>query len=298
MKLVRSDSPEVARRIASTRTLAKRHLPAFPVGLLPNLAILLIALLGLAVSVQAAVWIGVPVFFAWNVWVIWRTRSPHLSWLIKACEERIYIRLFVGFGKAWRQIDMPDAIELDTSEIASISIRSTEAFIYGPKPKLVEWLMIEPSRAITNTISDQVPSFVRDMRSPEFGKPYLSERAYWASDERCFAIGWKFCRPAVRTCLQRVAKACPSVVIGPEEHSELDLNGIWHGYREEPDAQQRRMLVQAKRLGFGPECVKLLNLHRSMPFWECAPYLAKIELEEDEAGVKTMDKLDHLETSL
>lgn len=298
MKLIRSDSPEVARSIASTRTLAKRHVSVFLLGLLPNLAILLIALLGLTVSVRAAAWIGLPALLIWNAWVLWRAKSPRLIWVIRARADKLYIRLFVGFGRAWKRIDAPDAIELDISEIASMSVRTIEVFLYGPKPKLLEWLMIEPSQAITKAISDQIPSFVRDTRSPGFGRPYLSERAYWADDERRLAIGWKGCYPAARIFLQQVARECPSVIIGPEEHSGLDLNGIWHDYREGLDAQQRKMLAQAKRLGFGPKCVRLLNQHRSMPFWECAPYLAKIEREEDEADLKTIDKLDHLETSL
>jgi hypothetical protein len=60
----------------------------------------------------------------------------------------------------------------------------------------------------------------------------------------------------------------------------LDLNGIWHGPRGGPDAQQRQMLVQAKRLGFGCKCAELLSLYRSIPFREASAYLAEIEREE------------------
>jgi len=78
-------------------------------------------------------------------------------------------------------------------------------------------------------------------------------------------------------------RECPSVVIAPEERSELDLNGIWNGVRfawKKPDAQQRRMLVQAKRLGFGCKCAELLSLHRGMSLQESNAYLAEIEQEE------------------
>jgi hypothetical protein len=282
MEFVRSDSPEVARSVASARTLARRHESVFLLGLLPNLVILSIALVSLIVSIRAAAWIGLPAFLAWNAWVLWRARSPRLSWLVKTGAGRVYIRLYVGFGKAWQQIDVPDVIVLEASEIASMSIRTIEVLLYGPKPKVVEWLVIEPSQAAVESISGQAPSFLRDTRRADWSAPYLNERVYWADGERRLNVGWKLCRPAVRDFLREVARECPSIAIGPEERSELDLNGIWHGYREQPDAQQRRMLAQAKRLGFGPDCVRLLNLYRRMPFRECAPYLAELEREEIE----------------
>jgi len=94
---------------------------------------------------------------------------------------------------------------------------------------------------------------------------------------------WTLCRPALPVFLRQLARACPSVAIGQEERSELDLNGIWHGLREYPNAEQRRMLVQAKRLGFGRELLKLLWLHRNMQYGQTWAYLAEIEQEEAEA---------------
>ena len=93
-------------------------------------------------------------------------------------------------------------------------------------------------------------------------------------------MNWQPCRPALRVFLQRVVRECPSVVIAPEERSELDLNGIWNGVRfawKKPDAQQRRMLVQAKRLGFGCKCAELLSRYRGLSPGEASAYLAEIE---------------------
>jgi hypothetical protein len=283
MKFVRSDSPEEARSIASTRTLARRHLPGFLLGLLlSNLVILSIALGGLIVSVRVAAWIGLPALLAWNAWVLQRARSPRLSWVVKAGTGRVLIRLYVGSGKAWRKSDLPDVMVLEASEIASVSIRTIEVLLYGPRPKVVEWLVIEPSQVAVENISEQVPSFLWDTRRADWTAPYLNERVYWADGERRLNIGWKLYRPAVRDFLREVARECPSIAIGPEERSELDLNGIWHGYGKQPDVKQGRMLAQAKRLGFGPDCVRLLIVYRCMPFRECAPYLAELEREEIE----------------
>jgi len=195
-------------------------------------------------------------------------------------DERVCIRLFVGFGKAWRSLNLPDVIVLEGSEIASMSIRTVEVLVYGPKPRIVEWLMIEPTQAAAKSLSDQIPSFLADNRSPDFWTPYLGERLHWANDDRRFAIGWKMCRPALRVFLQQVARECPSIVVGPEESSELDLNGIWHGVRGGPNPEQRLMLVEARRLGFGPDCTTLLNRYRGMPYREIGAFWAEIQREE------------------
>ena len=279
MKLVRSDSPEAARGIASARTLARRPGPMFLLGLLPNLVILLIALAGLTLSKQAASLIALPLFLAWNAWVLWRTRSPRLSWVIKAGANQVYIRLWVGFGAAWRASDIPDVLVLESTEIVSVSLRATEVFLYGPKPKLVEWLVIEPSQAVAGVISNQTPPSLGEARTRE-----LCDRVFWAKDERHLAVGWESCRPSVQILLEQIVREFPSIVIGPEERFELDLNGIWHGYRESPNADQRRMLAQAERLGFHCDLAGVLSQRKRMGFRAAGAYLAEIQKEEAWAG--------------
>lgn len=77
------------------------------------------------------------------------------------------------------------------------------------------------------------------------------KQVFVGNKERPLTIEWKWCRPTLRAFLQQVARECPSVPIAPEQHSELDLNGIWHGFRKKPNSEQRRLLAQAIRLGFG-----------------------------------------------
>src|SRR6266498_3449963 len=96
MELVRPDTPEVTRCIASANVLASRHWPALVYGSFPNALILLIAFtMSLSISVRAAVWLGVPVFCAWNVYVIWLTKSSRRNWAIAGCRDRVCIRLFM-----------------------------------------------------------------------------------------------------------------------------------------------------------------------------------------------------------
>ena len=273
MKLVRSDSPEVADSIASARTVVNRYLPILHLGLLPNLGIVALTLIGLIFSGRAAVWVGVPMFFAWNAWVIWRARSPRLSWVIKTHADRIFIRLWAGFGKAWREVDEPDVMVLEASEIASVSIRSVEVFIYGPKPKIVQWLMIEPIQAVARSVSARIPSFFTEAEIR-----HLGERVYWVNDDRHLAVGWQMCQPNVRIFLQQFAQGHPSIIIGTEECSELDLNGMWNS-RTKPNTEQQKMLVQAIRLGFGCECVQRVGRYKHMSSREAAAYLARIGRE-------------------
>jgi hypothetical protein len=177
-------------------------------------------------------------------------------------------------GRRQPDVTEPNVIILEASEIASISIRTIEVFLYGPKPKLVEWLVIEPSQIMMQSFSGYVRPL---LKADDPGK-----QAYIANEEGRLTMEWKWCRPALPVFLQQVAQVSPTIVIGPEERSELDLNGVWHGPRGGPDAQQRRMLVQAKRLGFSRKCVELLSLCRGMTRQEAAAYLA--EIEEGEAG--------------
>jgi hypothetical protein len=135
--------------------------------------------------------------------------------------------------------------------------------------------VIEPAQTIANAVSGHVLPLLTPI---EPDKAVLV-----AHDEGRLTVEWKWWRPAVATFLQQVARVCPSVVIGHEERSELDLNGIWRGIsrnlRKDLSAPERQMLAQAKRLGFGCDCVGLLSRYKRMSFRKAAAYMAEIEQE-------------------
>ena len=271
MKLLRSDSPEVANSIASTEALACWGWSVLTLVCIASAPGLLIVLIGsMTVSVRAAVWLGVPVVLALNGYLLWRGRSPRLNWVIAGCTDRVFVRLFVRRGKGRGDIEEPNVIMFEASEIASMTARTVEVFLYGPKSRVVERLEIKPVQAAAESVSNHIRPLLR----------LPGRQVFVANEEGRLAIEWKWCRPSLRIFLPQVARECPSVVVAREERSELDLNGIWHGVREKPDAQERQMLVQAKRLGFGSDCERLLSLYRRMPFRETGAYLAQIEREE------------------
>lgn len=280
MKLVRSDSPEVVNSLAAHRPGALAcwgwSLPIVVcIASAPGLLILLVG--SVAVSIRIALWLGVPIILVLNGYLLWRGRSSRLNWVAAGCADRLYVRLFVQRGRRRGHIEEPDVIIFEAPEIASISIRSVEVFLDGLKPKSLEWMVIEPIQALAETTFNHLRPLLRPP-----GKQVLV-----VNEKGGFAIKWDWCRPAVRAFLPRVARECPSIVIAPEEHSELDLNGIWRGIsknlRRNPDAEEREKLVRAMRLGFGCKCAGLLSRYKWMPYREAAAYLAEIERTGPEA---------------
>jgi hypothetical protein len=185
---------------------------------------MLVALIAsLIVSVRAAAWLGAPVVLAFNGYLLWRGRSPHLNWVVASRADRLFVRLFVQRRAGRADMQEPDVIMFEASEIALMRARIVEVFVYGPRPKFVEWLVIKPTNVIAQGLSDQIR---RSLNADHPGK-----QGYVTNEEGCLTVNWEWCRPALRVFLQQIDRECPSVVIAPEERSELDLNGVWHGPR-------------------------------------------------------------------
>ena len=278
MKLVRSDSPEVATIVASAGALACLVWSALTLACIACVLSLLIALaVSLIVSTRAAVWLGMPVFLVLNVFLLWRGRSSRLNWVVAGCAEKLFVRLFTRRG--WKRADNgePDVLMLDASEIASLSARTAEVFLDGSRPKYAQWLVIEPLR----TITEEALSHLNLLLDSD----YLGKQLY-VTNERggLLTIKWRRCRPGLQAFLEQIARECASITIGPAERSELDLNGIWAGFsrnvRHDLTAQERQQLVQAIRLGFGLECEWLMSRYKCMALQESAAYLAEIAREE------------------
>ena len=283
MKLVRSDTPEVVRNIGSAGAWASRDWATVGFACAANvLALLIFLTVSLSVSVRAAAWLSVPVLLSLNGYVLWRAKVSHRRWVIVGCTDRLYLRLF-----AWCRGDHgddhdPDVLVLEVSEITSMSIKTVEVFVYGPKPEFSEWLVIEPAQAVGDDISRHIRPL---LTATDPDKAVLV-----AYDEGRITIEWKWWRPALRVFLQQVVQECPSVVIAAEERSELDLNGIWTGSLE-PNAHQRQMLGKATRLGFGCECAQRISQYKHMSFRKASAYLAEIEREE--AGLNRQTEQPH-----
>lgn len=270
MKLIRSDSPEIVRGIASARAWASRkwHTLGFACAV-NGLALSIVLAVSLIVSARSAVWVSISVLIALNGYVLWRAKASHRMWSVVGRSDKLYVRLFAWRGRTRNNPQERDVLMLQSPEIAAISIRSVDVFLYGPRPKSVQWLVIEPAQTIAEDVSRHI--------CPLLTATADDRKVLVAHEDGRLAIEWKWWRPDLHAFLLRVALELPSVVIGHEESSELDLNGIWNGIWNRPNMQQRQMLVRAKRLGFGCECAALLSRHRYMPYKKAAAYLAEIE---------------------
>jgi hypothetical protein len=287
MKLVRSDSPEVARCTDSTNVRASRYWPAFAYGIPFDLIILfLFIVMSLLVSVRSAAWLGMFFFLIWNAYVLWLTKSSRRNWCAAVCSGQVYLRLYMTRETAPEGIDEPDVIVFETSEIASISIRTVEAYLYGPKPKIAECLVIELAPVVAESVPAHIPSFPQYCEAMGCcGEPVSNYLGCVTNEDGRLAISWRQCHPNLRVFVRQVVRECPTIVIGPEERSELDLNSIWHGIRlNDLDAQQRRSLLQAKRLGFDSDFTWRLSIYKQISSQEVQAYLA--ELEREEAGTE------------
>jgi len=286
MKLVGSNSPEVAR-IVSTGALASWGSAVGPACVASAVGLFVALALRLIFSVGAGVWIGVPVLVLLNVFMLWRSRSPRLNWVVAACADRLYVRLFAARGRIHG--NEPEIMVLEASEIPSISARTIDVFLYGPKPRNLHWLVIEPAQVVTEVVSDRIHGLQSGISPNLCGMAPVGphKQVFVGNDHGPLTIEWKWCRPALSSFLHQIAQKCPSIVIAPEQRSELDLNGIWHGYRSEPKPEQRRLLAQAMRLGFVVKCKWLLIRYKFMTYQEAAAYLAEIQQEEHRTGIST-----------
>ena len=287
MKLVRSDTPEVARCIDSANPRASRYWPAFVYACSLDLIVLLIAIvLSLLVPVRSAAWLAMFFFLTLNAWVLWLTKSSRRNWCAAVYAGQVYLRLYMTRETAPDGVDEPDVIVFEASEVASISIRTVEAYLYGPKPKLADRLVIELAPSVAESFSAQIPSFPQCCDALGCcGEPGSSYLVRVTNEDGRLAISWRHCHPNVRVFVRQVVRECPTLVIGPEQRSELDLNSIWGGIRlNDLDAQQRRSLLQAKRLGFDSDFSWRLGIYKQMSAQEVQVYRA--ELEREEAGTE------------
>jgi hypothetical protein len=199
MKLLRSDSPEVARAIASgTRASEKRY--PFVWGCAANIVGLLIFAVGRIVWLRAAIWLSVPVFLALNVFVLWRICSRRW-WVIVGCDDQVYIRLFGWLRRGQDEVAEPDILVLEASEIASMSARTVEVSLNGPRPSVVDWLLvIELSQTVAEDISKHARSLLRSLDP--------SKAMLVGEEEGRLTIEWRWWRPALQVFLQQMARDC------------------------------------------------------------------------------------------
>jgi hypothetical protein len=120
------------------------------------LALFIAIAVSVGVSVRAAGWLSVPVLLALNGYALWRAQASHRRWVIVGCADRVYVRLFAWLRRGHDDLREPDVLVLEGREIASVSARTVEVFLDGSKPRIVEWLVIEPFETVADAVSSHV----------------------------------------------------------------------------------------------------------------------------------------------
>ncbi len=152
MRLLQSDAPEIQSCFSSGHYLIVRGGAAQFHGFVVNLAILVFVFTATAHGLFATLG-AIGILVLWNLILIWRATFGYQNWVFLGSEERFYVRLFSCQGRASNL--EPCVIALEVAEICSVSIQSRKVFVCGPKPKLYEWLAIEPDETTKSLLDSQ-----------------------------------------------------------------------------------------------------------------------------------------------
>ncbi len=222
----------------------------------------------------------------WNGVLLWRATFNRRLWLLAVCEGRFYIRLFNPVGPRSGPDTEAKVMALDLAEVDGIQVRIADMFIHGPKPKVYEWLVIEPKRELWASAADHFERLGQP--APGFCPvahgigPYGEWFAGWWNER--VSVRWLGYRPTSKEYVRRIAARYPNLTVQPETHRELDLVSMVS--KREPE--RRRLLAQAKKNGFNNECVWALFMytghtlyHRTKSLKQAQEYMATIDEEVD-----------------
>lgn len=273
MRLIRSDSPEVARCLASTNCVwaRQRLLPLYVAGC--EVILLLVAAIWMF-RWTCATRLGGALLIVWSAGSLWRSAFSKRNWVMASCAEELYFRLFSHRGPRSRAGNEPEVMALRGGEVASLSIKTVEVFIFRAKPHVREWLVIEPRPGTQVAVAEQF-----ERSSPPIYGCDLYKEWFIRSKSGNLWIPWLCNKPPLRTLLSEIASQSPNLTIAAEDRSELDLRRL---YRK-PEPEQRKVLARARRIGFAWACERVLrrNPYKRMSRGEAREYLSSIEIDAD-----------------
>jgi hypothetical protein len=285
MRLLPSDSPEVVRALASpdcVRADSPRSEVRSALGGSMLIGLLFLSLRG--VDWDYAGQLAGALLLIWNGVHLWRATFNRRHWLLAVCEGRFYIRLFTPAVPRSGRDTEANVLTLDMAEVDGIQVRIADIFIDGPKPKVYEWLVIEPKHELRTSLADHFERLGQP--APGFcpvacgNGPYGEWFAGWWNER--VSVRWLGYRPTLREYVRRIAARYPDLPVLPETHRELDLISMVS--KREPE--RRRLLAEAKKMGFNNECVWALCMytghtlyHRTKSLKEAQEYMATIDEE-------------------
>ncbi len=273
MRLLRSDSSDVARVLASRDCiLVRRRLYDFPTALLGN-AIILVLLAGarVAIATLPVLRIGLSLLLLWNLMLAVRTKLGKTNWVVAVSGKVFLLKLFVPRGPGGVATADLNVMEMHQEEIASLSFLTTDLMWPGTSPSVIQWLVVEPSSTSREAFED----CARPLFPSSWGcDPHREWFAGW-KDMKVF-VRWELFQPDLPHFWTLIRLQKPNYSIAEGQRSSLDLRTFW----SKPEEEQSELLRSAKRLGFGPTCILILKRYRHMSAAESLRYLAKIEIDD------------------
>jgi hypothetical protein len=236
-------------------------------------------------AIQRLIWadamkVGLGLMLVWNGYLLWRVLSSERTWVLAADTERFYLRMSAPFSGRLSAYTDADVMVLDASEVASVGIRSFDVFVSGPKPQVREFLVVTPEAGVRASVAEPLDRLYPPGAVPV---PFVDRFArYYDGD---VWVPWTTYTPALRVLISQIQSRFPGLTIARETRSELDL--ISYVSKREPE--RRRLLAQAKRMGFGRECMWALRsytpgtaMYSSRSLRECREYVESLDISPEQ----------------
>jgi hypothetical protein len=283
VRLLRPDSPEVVGCLASNnRVLIRRPWADFrDTGFIPYLPVLLLVACWVSGQKVATI-LAAALLIAWICFLLWRAASSKQHWIMVGCREHLYFRLYRPFRENLRLGPEPASsiLALEGADVRSISRQIVDAFIPGPDPKVAESLVVQLEPQAQNAVNEEF-----ERLSPSVS-PYDADKLWfvrWSAGS--LVIQWRRYHPGLMTLMSIIIAHYPSIAVAPESRSELDLSG----FARKPALEQQRLLVEAKSLGFGADCIEVVmsNPYKRRSMAEAIRYISEARVDSEPPQGKT-----------
>jgi hypothetical protein len=209
--------------------------------------------------------------------------------MVAACAERFYVRFFETIRAGWSKSTEADVMALDVAELAAIQIRTTDVFVRGPKPKVYQWLVLEPVPEVRPSIADQFEHLgpLPPGTCPIPAADGTYREWFTRYEGGSVTVAWYQYRPALEKFVRQIASRFPNLTMLPEAHTELDLVS----FINKPEPERSRLFAQAKRMGFSRDCVWALCMYTGYTLYQhmrslkqSAEYMSTVDVGDDEGA--------------
>jgi hypothetical protein len=277
VRLLHSDSAEMVRCLSSRDCLrVSRPWVYISWAVWGSVAIFLLTSVLRISGWEYVTRLGGAALLVLNAFLVWRAVFNKRNWIIAASGDRMYFRLFSPYRNQVHNAE-PNVLELSVEEIASIWIRTVAVFYMGPKPRVFEWLVVEPDPKTRVAVAEQYERVAPPITACDRYREWFTG---WKSEEGALSTPWLLYQPALQPFMRQLAARFVNLRVAPERRLELDLIGF---ARKSP-AEQRMLLTEVIRirLTWACEIAVMMDRHGRRSREEARKYLADFATDAEE----------------